>query len=1153
MMSHRPRNRDAAALIFVLGVLFVLASLAIAFARSMSVERDAAKSRSDEVQAKFAAWAGWEHAWTQVRQDSRKPFDGPGEVTWFYRGLTGRDTGNGIPIDQATAPSFKLGTGPSGLAYSGVVGETYEEDGDTYALKVLDAASMININLPLDSRRTDTDQSLVRLLNSLSQAIADSEPYRTWFPGDTLGPLYDENGESIALYIISYRRTLTGQKYSSKQQILEIPGLVISAKKFGYLRDFLTVHSYEDPTEIAPLDPAYRPGEGTLVDGRIPTGSPVHQSRSPININTAPAEVLTAIFAGIRGFWINRVVDRSIVGSSQWNAVGLTRYTDAVTLAEAKSLADDIVTRRETDAYEDWEEFRNWLQGTTVLDEMQEAAVLANCDPNVNTHRANPDEILWREIDKFDVFDSTTELCFNSCGVFEIESLGRVTHDGGVIRSQAVITSVVQLFSIYRETTQNQFNSGRIRTRTVRTPLVGRLTQAIMSEGDLTVNGTVDFTGAAGGVHTNQNLQIIGQPSFSGDATASGTYTSSSGNETVGGAQGGGYDLIPIPTLTPSDFKPDADYVYGADGTIKDRNGNVVGTNSYGPFELKNGEWDWNGDVTDGTYYFEGDVKVSGNTGGATWHVTIIATGHISITGAPLLAPDQASGLTCLAGTDFKMHGTPQGGTTGTLSGIFYAGEQSSISGTTNIDGVIIAKETGNSDSFVSSTDASGTIGVNYDGGYTIVYGYEEHQVENLTRYPDPNAIGQVGGQDVNLAAFNDYDGYIGLAPMNTSKSYLGGDPPADALLANWEGNEGLHADAAGGQKSIQNDVSGPSITPVCGETTVGNLLRDGYYSEREAVGAYLAPDNIGATQGTIQFWFKPSWNATLDGTVMTRSNKSHNLVGLTRTDGAGGDQKFNFFQTGDHPTWGNWTTFHFERTAATARASDRKIYSSWFPPAHLWTHFALVYDFTQPNYLDGIALYVNGALVTGAIYDGLANFTLDPTETSQAAITTGNSIRIGERGSVVLDIPAVGADGTYDGFMTLGSAKDANWAQVLYNEGRYYSGGDAVYTSRDLPIPIGSDILHATWTLRYPSGWTGAPVRIEIVSSQGGTETVVKQAINGQGVIGSIDDVNSAIFYRLVFQDPGAQPNAPYFTSPIVDDVTIAYAQEPVILLWEE
>src|SRR5687767_6684991 len=94
---------------------------------------------------------------------------------------------------------------------------------------------------------------------------------------------------------------------------------------------------------------------------------------------------------------------------------------------------------------------------------------------------------------------------------------------------------------------------------------------AILVDGDVEVEGTINLLGAYGSIHSNGDLTITGNSAdIEGDATASGTYTSTSNNLDVGGHSGGDYANINVPEITASDYEAIADFRLNANGTITD-------------------------------------------------------------------------------------------------------------------------------------------------------------------------------------------------------------------------------------------------------------------------------------------------------------------------------------------------------------------------------------------------------------------------------------------------------------------------------------------------------------------------------------------------------------------------------------------------------
>jgi len=82
-----------------------------------------------------------------------------------------------------------------------------------------------------------------------------------------------------------------------------------------------------------------------------------------------------------------------------------------------------------------------------------------------------------------------------------------------------------------------------------------------------------------------------------------------------------------------------------SDGKIRDGSDTLITTlnngDTYRGWKYSSGspaKWDFSGNTAyDGTYYLEGEVKVSGNPGSllTPWNVTIIATGKIEVSGNP--------------------------------------------------------------------------------------------------------------------------------------------------------------------------------------------------------------------------------------------------------------------------------------------------------------------------------------------------------------------------------------------------------------------------------------------------------------------------------------------------------------------------------------
>lgn len=255
---------------------------------------------------------------------------------------------------------------------------------------------------------------------------------------------------------------------------------------------------------------------------------------------------------------------------------------------------------------------------------------------------------------------------------------------------------------------------------------------AITVDGDLSIPGNPPIGGTQGSVHTNSDLTISGNPGISQDATASGTY-SESGNPTIGGNAQGGVPPIPLPIIDPTAYFGRAEYILQADGKVVRASdgavmldtaatGNSWPANnggwkrSSGPPQVK---WEWGGNTitnpgAESIFYVEGDAQVSANPGttGNPWDATIIATGHIDISGNPTVQAKDGDGLLFVAGTDVKISGNPGI----SYVGIILANEQLSISGQPTFTGFAIASDKTSTDPFIVDNEISGNPTITYNG-----------------------------------------------------------------------------------------------------------------------------------------------------------------------------------------------------------------------------------------------------------------------------------------------------------------------------------------------------------------------------------------------------------------------------------------------------
>jgi len=224
---------------------------------------------------------------------------------------------------------------------------------------------------------------------------------------------------------------------------------------------------------------------------------------------------------------------------------------------------------------------------------------------------------------------------------------------------------------------------------------------AVRTNDDLKISGNPIITGTCGSVHTNDDLTISGNPTVTGAATAHDDY-SVSGNPVVGVGSGGDKATKTVPTISASTFLTQAKatvtasqiYQFFSDGKVRDGNDTLITTlgnnDTYRGWKFKSSDakWEYNDNTAyDGTYYFQGEVKISGSPGTllTPWNVTIIATGDITVSGSPHFNVHSLDTL-FVSEDDVDISGS----FTMYESGAIIAGDEIEISGSPTIIGYIL-------------------------------------------------------------------------------------------------------------------------------------------------------------------------------------------------------------------------------------------------------------------------------------------------------------------------------------------------------------------------------------------------------------------------------------------------------------------------------
>ncbi|MCG2712512.1 MAG: general secretion pathway protein GspK [Candidatus Omnitrophica bacterium] len=230
------KNNSAIALILTVGILAILALVAVGFSAFTRLELRATENFANQFKAELIAEAGIARAINDLKYEAAygakvDPYDTMLDP-WFYA--------SGVNIDLAEASSPSYG---SDISYGG----------GTYRLKVIDCASLININTPLPDSDAEND------FKNMIEAFLDSLGLR----GVNSAMI-----SAMAQDMIDLRNTLPDRVYSSKDELKLITN--IGESRCDEIKKYITLYNNADD-----------------ISG--------HTFKTFVNVNTASANVLYAV------------------------------------------------------------------------------------------------------------------------------------------------------------------------------------------------------------------------------------------------------------------------------------------------------------------------------------------------------------------------------------------------------------------------------------------------------------------------------------------------------------------------------------------------------------------------------------------------------------------------------------------------------------------------------------------------------------------------------------------------------------------------------------------------------------------------------------------------------------------------------------------
>ena len=261
---------------------------------------------------------------------------------------------------------------------------------------------------------------------------------------------------------------------------------------------------------------------------------------------------------------------------------------------------------------------------------------------------------------------------------------------------------------------------------TVEVAIVPRTSPAIVSNGDLTVQGNPSVLGTNGSVHSNSALQVGGSPDIDGDATASGGYTET-GNPTIGGFTSGTALTLPVLEVHAADYRNLADLVLTAGGTMTDLGGSLICDASVDADACEDAGYTWvfaggagwratslGANADNRTFYAETDLEITGNIGtaGNPWNLTLITEGNIDISGNGTIEAD-SPGLLFI--TDQDLHFTGGKDQAGAEAQVLVR-EQVFLAGNVSLHGSVVIEDAADVSSLVTSNHIGDNASITNNG-----------------------------------------------------------------------------------------------------------------------------------------------------------------------------------------------------------------------------------------------------------------------------------------------------------------------------------------------------------------------------------------------------------------------------------------------------
>ncbi len=351
------KSNRGMALIAVLAVFSLISLLAVYFLFSARMNSIKLASVIAEDKARLLAKSGLEIAIAELKYGiggARDNYCDTKTEDWYFK------AGAGVNPDNVSSVS-----GNDSFTSMDGIKRNIPLGGGKYgfiAIKVLDSASQINLN--------DSNPNLQSILANL--------------PG--------LNG-TLAGNIINYRNSLSSNMFTYEEELLSVPG--ITRNIYDAVKDYVTIYSWEDTKATTSYNTS--------------SFSTVFSTRSPVNVNTAPRDVIYAVLA-------------------------------PVIPADAANVANAVSAHTSTTPFYSWADFNSFIDTLSLS-----AAVKNIIKNNANPNRIKP------------AGGYTTEFSFQAGGYYEVEVIGEVKGMNGRVIARKKVSAFIKTYKIARHTTKFDF------------------------------------------------------------------------------------------------------------------------------------------------------------------------------------------------------------------------------------------------------------------------------------------------------------------------------------------------------------------------------------------------------------------------------------------------------------------------------------------------------------------------------------------------------------------------------------------------------------------------------------------------------------------------------------------------------------------------